>query len=329
MGKSGAILVTGASGFVGSHLVERLLEAGFAVRALVRPSSDVAHLAELGVERVVGTLDDLPALVQAVSGADAVLHLAAVTGARSQAEYDRVNRDGTRLLVQAMLTASPCPRRLVLLSSLAAVGPSADGRPVTAGNTPRPLTAYGRSKLAGEAETLALQGRAEVVVLRAPAVYGPRDRELLRFFRLARLGVLAVPGGPERYVQLIHVADLADALVRAVTAPGAAGIHHVADPQPYAWTQIVRWVGEAVGRRGIMIPVPGWMVRTAAVASEAAARLRGGATVFNREKVTELLAPAWLADTTSAERVLGFRTRISLREGLADTARWYRAHGWI
>lgn len=323
------VLVTGATGFVGSHFVETLATAGARVRALVRRTSDVSGLERLGVERVVGGLDDEASLARAVDGVDVVYHLAAATRARSAAEFERINADGTRALARAIAAAARPPRRLVYLSSLAAAGPAIDGRPVDATDTPRPLTAYGRSKLAGERVCLELDGAVEVVVLRPPAVYGPRDREMLRLFRLAARGIFPVPTGPERPTQLIHVTDLARAILAAGQTPGLRGIHHAAESRAYGWAEVAGLFERALGRRVRRLPIPHAVMHVAGALSEAGASISGRPTLFNRDKVRELLAPGWLCETESLRRATGFEARIALAEGLARTARWYRERGWI
>lgn len=324
--------VTGATGFVGSHLARALIDRGAEVRALVRPTSDDGLLERLGAERVVGSLEDTGTLARAAAGADVVFHLAAATRARSESEYGRVNATGTRTLIDAVLDADgPRPRRIVYLSSLAASGPCIDGRPVRASDTPRPLTAYGRSKLAGERAVLDAAGRGlETVVVRAPAVYGPGDADLFRFFRMAALGVLPVPRGPTRPVQLLFVEDLAEALIQAAAAPAAHGIYHVAEPRAYAWEEVARMIGRAVGRPAArVVRIPAMLVRAAAAIGETAAGLVGRATIFNGDKALELLAPGWLCETARARAELGFLAPTSLADGLARTAAWYDDHGWL
>ncbi|MEX0892452.1 MAG: NAD-dependent epimerase/dehydratase family protein [Gemmatimonadota bacterium] len=322
-----SVLLTGGTGFVGSHLAEALVVRGVAVRALVRASSHTAILERLGVATVAGSLEDGASLERAVRGVDAVIHLAALTHAPRESAYLGVNAEGTRTLVEAARSAGV--PRFVYLSSLAAVGPSLHGRPVAPGDRPRPLTAYGRSKLAGEAALAEVAPWMARVVLRAPAVYGPREREMLRFFRLARIGIRPVPTGPPRLLQMIHVQDLARALVLAATVPDAEGVVHVADADARTFAELTELVARAVGRPGVRVPVPAGLIRVAAAVSEAAGRLRGGSTIFNRDKARELLAPGWLTETESARRVLGFETSIGLPEGLAATAAWYREHGWL
>lgn len=320
------ILITGATGFVGSHLIEALARHGVKARALVRPTSDVSVLDRYGVERVTAGLHDAAALRRAVAGAGTVVHLAGATRALRRDTFHDVNARGTLRLIEAMESEGG-RRRLVYLSSLAAAGPAVDG-PVRPDDTPRPLTTYGLSKLEGEGHALARDG-IDGVVLRPPAVYGPRDRELLPFFRLARRGVLPVIGPLNRRVQMIHVADLAEALVLAVEATAATGIFHIAEPTAYTWAEMLDHVAAAVGRRGARVRVPAAVLKVAAGGSQAAARLSRRPAVFDAEKALELLAEGWLCETEAARRELGFEAAIPLPRGLRDTARWYRAHGWL
>jgi nucleoside-diphosphate-sugar epimerase len=323
------VFVTGGTGFVGSHLVAALTDQGVKSRVLVRPTSKVAHLATDEMECIVGDLDDEETLARAVLGVDTVIHLAALTRARTEKEYYRVNVDGTRNLVDALRRAHPRPRRLVYVSSLAAAGPSMDGIPVEGHDEPHPITTYGRSKLMGEEVCLAAAQDLEVLILRPPAVYGPGDRDLFRCFQMATHGILPVPTGPIRWIQFIHVHDLINALLCAVAAPHASGVYHVAEPQPYAWGQITDWLAKAVGRHVRAVHVPPWGIRAAAAVSEFGAAMIGRATIFNREKAEELLAPGWLCDTEAVKRDLGFEVRIPLPQGLVGTANWYREHGWL
>jgi nucleoside-diphosphate-sugar epimerase len=299
------------------------------MRALVRETSDTSLLERLGAELVVGELEDPASLMRAVPGTDVVLHMGAVTRARDEAGYARANEAGTRAVVDAVMAAEPRPRRLVYMSSLAAAGPSLDGRPVQVGDTPRPLTAYGRSKLAGEVACEAMTRDVELTILRASAVYGPRDRDLFHFFRLAKRGILPIPMGPPRPLQLIHVTDLAEAVVKAATVPEARGTVHVAERAAYAWEDVARKVAEAVGKRAYAVRIPEGAVRLAAGVSETLSRWAGASSIFNSDKARELLAPGWLCETDAARELLGFEAAIPLAEGLRSTARWYSEEGWL
>ena len=327
-------MITGATGFVGSHLTEQLVAEGWSVRALVRPTSDVTLLERLGVERVVGDLGDKDAIRRAATGCGVVFHLAALTAARDEAGYQRANVQGTRRVAEAIAAAEPRPERLVYLSSYAACGPAQNGRARTLDETPAPLTAYGRTKLQGEriAQELGEQG-IEVVILRAPAVYGPRDRAQLPLFRFARLGIVptpATPAGGERRLQVIYAPDLARALARAgdsgIVPPGT---YPVAGPDAHTWGGIVHALSQAVGRKVRRISLPAPLVRSAAAVTEAIGTLGGGAVAFNREKADEMLAEVWVCDLAPSTALLPPSEATPLAEGMAATVHWYSRQGWL
>ncbi len=321
------VLVTGATGFVGSHLVDALRAAGRPVRAIVRASSDTTRLRGSECEIRVAALSDAQAWASALDGVDVVFHLAAATRARDEAEYRRANVEPTAALMAAV-SAMQRPARVVFLGTIASVGPALDGRPVSEDAAPRPLTAYGRSKL--EAERVVLGStNVPAVVLRPQAIYGPRDRDLFTFFRLARLGIQPVPAGPDRPVQLIHVRDVVTALLAAADSAHTGRVYHIAEPAIRPWSQVAALIADAVGRRPIRVALPRIVLRGAALLSEGTARLAGRSTIFNRDKVRELLAPAWICTTDRAAAELNFRAAIPLEQGIRETADWYRTEGWL
>jgi nucleoside-diphosphate-sugar epimerase len=320
--------ITGATGFVGRHLVEQLSSRGWRIRALVRSTSATKHLRDAGAELYQGDLTDRGALAEAVEASDAVFHLAAVTAARSADEYERTNTEGTRVLTAAIAAAHSRPSRFVYLSSYAACGPAIGGEPRALGIRPEPLSAYGRTKLAGE--YLAREAEAAgvgVVVIRAPVVYGPGDRALLPYFRLLRWGLAPIPAGRDRKLHLIFASDLAIALCEAIDVP--AGTYAVAEPREHRWADVIDVIAAGLGRRPLRIPIPQRLVRSAAAVTETVGRISGRAVVFNREKAEEMLASDWICDLAGSEALLSRADVTPLREGIERTTRWYIRQGWL
>jgi nucleoside-diphosphate-sugar epimerase len=319
--------LTGATGFVGSHLREALLEHGYAVRCLVRsPPRAAAPHTSGSCSAVIGDLFERGALARLLEGSDVVFHVAGAVAARAEADYLAVNAEATALVGEQARAAGVA--RFVYVSSLAAAGPNAPGHPADEALEPRPLTAYGRSKLAGER---VVRGCGlPFTIVRPPAVYGPRDRQFLRLFRLARLGIVPLLGDGLQELSLVHARDLAEALVAAAASESAAGgTYNAAHPEPTTQRELAREVGRAVGRRALAVRLPGALVRAALGAASGLASLGGRATLLNPDKAAELLAPAWTCRSEALERDAGWRARIPLAEGLRQTAEWYRGAGWL
>ena len=316
------VLVTGATGFVGGHVIKTFVEAGYKARCGVRAASDARHLADLPVERVPLDLNRPEDLSRAARNVDVVVHAAGITRAGRAADYHAVNAVGTRDLAAAAVEAGV--RRFVLVSSLAARGPdslSADGED-------RPASAYGRSKLEAEAYLRGLGGEMEAIALRPAAVYGPRDRDLLPLFRMARAGWVAIPGG-KTPLQPVYAEDVARAALAAARAPVGFGPFPVAEGGRYAWRGVAESLGEALGRPVRTVPLPTSLFSFAGGAAEGVAGLFGKAPPFDRRRAEDLAVHSWTCDVSGTEEALGWRAEVPLLEGLERAVRWYRRAGWI
>jgi nucleoside-diphosphate-sugar epimerase len=301
------------------------------VRALVRPRSDRRVLERLpDVELAPGAIEERKTLDAAVSGTDAVVHVAGIVKARNPAEFFAVNTQGTKNLLEAAL-AQGVPR-FVYVSSLAAVGPSLDGTPVPDDAQPRPVTHYGRSKLEAERAVLAAKGRMHVVVVRPPLIYGPRDRETLAFFTSVRNGVLPMTGDGRNTLSVVYVADCAAAIVRALTANGATSgrAYFLDDGAVYVWRDALADIESALGRRAfVRFGMPLGVVKVAAAATQLWGKVTNTAQMLTLDKVNELTQPHWVCSGTGARRDLGWEPRVRWAEGVQETVRWYRAEGWL
>jgi dihydroflavonol-4-reductase len=319
-------LVTGATGFVGSHLVEALQNSSVEVTALARSASKAADLAQGGIRVVPGDLHDIAGLERAVRDQDVVYHVAGVVAARDESEFLRSNRDGTRnVLTAAEREGKP---RFVLVSSLAAAGPALRGAPLSGTEPPHPVTAYGRSKLA--AEQVVRSSSLPWSIVRPPIVYGPRDREVLKVFRLARLGLVPVFGDGSQELSAVHAADLAQALLAVTKAQTTiGGTYNACHPQVFTSADLGQAVGAAMGRSVIRLRVPQGVGRALLAVTETSARLTRQVTILTTDKANEFFQPAWTGDPSALTRDSGWRAQYDLSSGLADTYRWYRKAGWL
>ncbi|HLB37014.1 MAG TPA: NAD(P)-dependent oxidoreductase [Gemmatimonadales bacterium] len=327
--------VTGATGFVGSHLVEALLQDGHDVVCLVRDPAKAARLfGERPLRLIEGNLFTPDALDEGCRGADVIVHVAGLIAARSREEFHAVNAGATARLVETAHRLAPGLRRFVYLSSLSAAGPTRRGSPLDERQPPRPVSEYGRSKLAGE--DAVRSGAVPWTIVRPPTVYGPRDTETLRAFRFARLGAIPAYGEPDQELSFIHVEDLARAII-AATAPACEGRTYFAcHPEIATWrdamTAIFAAARAALGKPPgppRFVPIPArftvailWLLGTAA-------RVAGKATLLSRDKAAELLAEAWTCTPAALTRDAGWHAAIDLRAGLPGTAQWYANHGWL
>jgi nucleoside-diphosphate-sugar epimerase len=320
------VLVTGATGFVGSHLVEALRRRGDEVTALVRNPGRAGALAGQGIRLAPGDLHDQAALAAAARDQEIVFHVAGLVAARDEAAFLHANRDGTSRLLKAAAGAGV--RRVVYVSSMAAGGPSAPGRPLTGTEAPRPVTAYGRSKLA--AETVVRGAGVPWTILRPPMVYGPRDREVLKVFKLARLGFAPVFGDGAQELSAVHGADLAQALLASGGAERAIGrLYYPCYPETFTSAGFAQSVGAAVGRAVRVVRVPSSIGRAALTVTGAAARFAGRVTILTQDKANEFFQPAWTGDPAALQAETGWAPEFDLRRGLADTYEWYRSAGWL
>jgi dihydroflavonol-4-reductase len=320
------VLVTGGTGFIGSHLVEYLSARDVEIFALVRDPSNLKFLKGLAVQVLHGDLLSVPALP---SDLDCVFHLAALTKPIKSADYYTVNQRGTASFFEALRRQRLSPK-IIHLSSLAACGPSCDSRGRQENEAPAPVSHYGRSKLLGEEAALALKDRWPVVIIRVGVVFGPRDDDFPKYFKPLRQGILLSFGLKSRWMSVCYVKDLVRALDLAARETLPSGtIINIGDPVPYRFEDFGRVAGQILGKklRKIIIPLP--VVYLAALASDISTAFTGRPSKITLKKLPELIQAGWLADVRKARELIGFQTRYSLEEALRETIGWYQANGWL
>ncbi len=323
-------LVTGSTGFIGSHLVEKLLTRGYEVSCLIRKSTKLEYINELPVELIKADYGDIDSLRAAVEGVDYVYHIGGVTKAKEKRVYFLGNHQSTKNLLEAVKKYNPGIKRFVLASSLTAVGPGTGMDPVDETTPYHPITTYGRSKMEAEKETLANASSIPVTIVRPPAVYGPRDKDIFEFFNSVKKHFIPLSGFRRKVLSFVHAYDLVDGIIAAGEHPDAAGeIYFISNEEVYDWGMLGEMAKKELKTWAIKGRVPHFLLYTIAGISEVSANMKGKAALVNIEKARDGVQSNWLCSPKKALQQLGFKTRLSLEEGVAITIDWYRKNGWM
>ncbi len=334
------VLVTGASGFIGTHLVRALVERGDTTTCLVRRHSHVGPLEALGVRLCRGDVNDAESLRSAVASQDVVYHLAGRTGAVHRKHFYAVNEAGTRTVAE-VCAARNTPPVLISVSSLAAAGPSAPDRPHTEADPSVPVSHYGRSKLAAEQALAAQAARVPITVVRPPIVFGSSDRLGLPLFAsVVRFGVQAIPTLSRPRFSMVHAADLVSLLLAAADAgerlpaetaqPAGRGLYYASCGQDPTLGEFSQMIARAAGRRrALVVPVPPRVTWSIAAVLELFARVLRRPAALSFDKAREATAGSWTCSAAKAADALNFRPAATLEERVAETVDWYRREKWL
>lgn len=321
------VIVTGASGFIGSRLRDALLAAGSDVVSLVRASSPqvmrgrsaaVDYADEASLRRVIE--QEQP---------EYVFHVAGATKGVTPKDFFRGNVLPTQSLVRALRGTSAL-KRFVLVSSLTAYGPSNEGPPLTERHEPKPVEHYGRSKLEAERVLMREGEGLPWTIVRPSGVYGPADVDTFVLFRAAKLGVNLFYGNHKKRASMVYVDDLVDALVTAAQSERSLGRgYFICDGRPYTWGEIQEHIGQAVGRRGVNLHLPSFVVDVAARAGEIATAFDKKPRILNRQKALMDAQQAWLCTHAAAREDFGYVPRVDMAEGTRRAVEWYTQQGWL
>lgn len=322
-------LVTGGTGFIGVHLVAALIARGWRVRCLVRPTSKRQALDAYDVEYTVGTLHEHETLRQAVRDVDVVFHLAGATRVRVSADYERINSLGTQNLIEACVAASPRLQKFLLISSIAAAGPSQTGVALTEDRPPCPVGPYGRSKLQAETIVLSYKEHVPVIVLRPSAIYGPGDTDFFQLFQAIKYGILPHIGRQDLHVDLCFVTDLVHGMVAAAEHSDGLGDIFFLGGTRHTWRTFGRAIGQQMGIQPRELRLPRALVLALACLADGWAILRQQPSMLGRANLTERLQPFWVCDDQKAARTFGYAPRTQLSDGIAQTLHWYQQAKWL
>lgn len=322
------VLITGASGFVGYHLVVHALALGMEVYAAVRPSSDLAHLQNLGLKFVVFDFSDKEAMRRNFERDqyDYVIHAAGLTKARTMEEYSLANTDYTVKLAEAAMSFPV--KKFLFLSSLAALGPISydNALLIDEAAAPGPVTNYGRSKLNAEKGLIQMEA-LPLMIVRPTAVYGPRERDLLIMFKTLNRGLEPYIGKNSQWLSFIYVKDLVNLIFKAIKSPLSGQIYNVSDGQAYSRYDLADIVKTILRKKTFRFHVPLPAVKVIAEALEWISR--GKAPVLNREKLNELTAENWNCSIEKARTELDFLPEFDLASGMEETIEWYKQNKWL
>jgi dihydroflavonol-4-reductase len=322
--------VTGATGFVGSHLVDLLLKEGFEVSCLKRKTSSVKWLEGKNVSFVDGDLYSNEALETAIKDVDYVFHVAGVVKAKNLEGFERGNNLATKNLIEITAKVNPNIKKFVHVSSLAVCGPNPDNQPLTEEYIPKPMTAYAKTKREAEKEVLKFRDKIPVVIVRPPAIYGPRDTEVFIYFKTFNSGLNSIIGFQDKYLSIIHVKDLVQGIYLAGVKETKSGdIFFITPDEAYNWDDVGAVTSKVMNKKAIKLRVPHFVVFTVGGIMEFAYKFTKSVPTLNIEKCFDITRAGWFASNQKAKDLLGYQPQFSLEEGFRDTYEWYKKEGWI
>jgi dihydroflavonol-4-reductase len=325
------VFITGGTGFIGSTLVDKLIEKNYTIKCLVRKTSNIKWLKDKPVEYIHGDLWDKEILTNALKDVDYVYHVGGVTFAKKKEEYFRGNVEATKSLINICYEVNPKIRKFIHLSSQTVTGPSPSATsPVNEETHCNPITTYGRSKLKAEEYVKDYFNKMNITIVRAPAVYGPRDYAIFEYFKAMNKGLQALIGFGEKLVSLIHVNDLVDGIILAGESEQAkSNIYFISSEKFYTWKEIGAITSRLMGKRTITLRIPHSLVYTVGAFAQFFGIFSKKPTILNIEKCKDITQKYWTCSIEKAKRELGFIEHLGIEEGLKNTIEWYRRERWI
>ncbi len=324
------VLITGASGFLGYHLIQMAIKADFEVFAAVRKNSNIEHLSEFPLKYLYLNYEDPEQMSRLIAEnkIDYIIHSAGVTKAIRQEVYDQVNADYTINLAKAAENSGGICKKIVFISSLAAVGPMNDGHQIITEKTlPQPVTAYGRSKLLAENQLASIS--IPTTILRPTAIYGPRDKDIFIMLKTISNGMDPYIGKIVQQLSFVHANDVALAAVQSLLLKNALGIYHITDGNSYNRYEFADIAKSILNRKTFRFHLPMPLVKSLAFFLEKVNGWLNKPSVINREKLHELAAINWVCDINKANKDLNFIPKYNLQTGLEDTISWYKKNKWL
>ncbi len=323
------VLITGASGFLGYHIINAAVENGYDVYAAIRKSSNVKHLEHLGIQYVMPEYNNAEALEKLFEeyGFDYVIHAAGTTKANSDAEYDLINNIYTLNLANAA-AKNKNVKRFVFISSLASIGPSNNaGENITENTLRNPVTAYGKSKL--NAENNLKKVDIASTVFRPTAIYGPREKDIFIVTKTLSKGIDAYIGKKEQQLSFVYGADMGEIAVRALKQTGANTDYNITDGKSYSRYAYADIIKGLLNKKAVRFHLPLPVMRAVLFIVEKISKAMNKVPTISIEKLNELTAVNWVCDISKAKNELGFEPKFDLEKGLKASVDWYKENKWL
>lgn len=328
MGKR--VLLTGATGFIGSHIVEKLVLGGYEVLCAVRQSSDISFLKKFKLDIKYADLSDVESIKAILASEDIIIHNAGLTKSLSNTEYYKVNVEITKNVLEAAKAKLPKLERFVYIGSQAAAGPNPSAQAIDEISPPVPITPYGKSKLEAEGIVMQYSRFFPITILRPSAVFGPKDKDILFYFKSISFGFMPFLGKHDPLVSLIYVEDLARAIVLAADHPKAANqIFFISDGKFYRWSVVADTIAQILKKKCLRIRIPIPALNIIGALYEFQSKVFKTKPLLNRYKIDELSQKYWVCSSNKIFETLGFKPAYSLEEALSETAKWYKKNRWI
>lgn len=328
--KSKIAFVTGATGFIGSHLVERLLLEGFAVKCLIRDKFKLGFLQNLPIEIIEGDLFNLTAIRNGVKNANYIFHVGGIVAGKSKKDFYRGNVEATKNLIDATFENKKNIRRFVFVSSLAVVGPSKNNFPVDEKSELNPITTYGKSKLEAEKIVLSFKDELPITIIRPSAVYGARDSATFDFFKSINKGILPLNNFGRSFINLIHVSDLINGILLSAKSENAIGkIYIIGSEKSYTWFEIGNICEEVLEKKLFKINLPKIIIFIYAGFVQFISLFKQKPSVINFEKAKDITAKYWICSVNKAKNEIGFSEKTTLFNGFKSTIDWYKLNNWF
>lgn len=330
------VLITGASGFVGSHLVDKLVEKKYDVEIVSRKNSDLSnletHLKSNKIKVNIADFNDLSSLNAITKDFDYIYHVGGAVTAKNWEGYKAANIDASLNLFEAVRNNSKNLKRFLFVSSQTAAGPSSSlSSPKKESDPMNPISQYGKSKKIAEEELEKRFNQMPISIVRPPAVFGPRDKAILDVFKAVNKGLGTLIGFDKKYVSLINCFDLADGIILAAeSSQSVSQKYFISSDKFYTWDYLIPLMAEKLGRNSVLkLKLPHGLVKTLGIFAEKAGGIFGITPVFNAEKANDFIQPYWTCSIEKAQKELNYNPKISIEEGFEITSKWYKERHWL